>query len=140
VKEVLPFWLVSFAGLALSTWTASLAHGFSDSHHLHHFGHTVVVLGGNLGAYGVLWIGKFLFFEQLFRHRPPADEQSEGEIAQVATLQAVTVRAAQTFAVDRKDAASDPGQIDVESASVAEVGELEGDAEVPLLERLDHPL
>ena len=140
VKEVLPFWLVSFAGLALSTWAASLAHGFSDSHHLHHFGHTVVVLGANLAAYGVLWVGKFLLFEQLFRHRPTAEAHSEAEVARNETTQATDVDTAQVFVPDQPEIVSARGQIAVESGSVAEVGALEGDAEVPFLERLDHRL
>jgi len=140
VKEVLPFWLVSFAGLALSTWAAAMVRDFSDSHQLHHFGHTVIVLGANLAAYGVLWVGKFLVFEQLFRHRPRAEEHSEAKIARIATRQATAVSAEQGFALDRPEAASVRGQIAVESASVAEVGALEGDAEVPFLERLDHRL
>lgn len=106
-KEVLPFWLVSFAGLGLSTVAAALAHDFSVSHHLHHLTRTVVVLGANLGAYAILWIGKFLLFNQLFRHS--------------ATT------------------AADDGAAELEG-SVSEVGELEGDAEVPFLERLDHRL
>jgi putative flippase GtrA len=140
VKEVLPFWLVSFAGLALSTWAAAMARDFSDSHNLHHFGHTVVVLGANLAAYGVLWVGKFLLFEQLFRHRPMAEAHSEVEVARNETTQATDVDTAQVFVPDQPEIASVRGQIAVESGSVAEVGALEGDAEVPFLERLDHRL
>jgi len=102
VKEVLPFWLASFAGLALSTLAAAGAHSFSTSHNLHHFGSTVIVLGANLAAYGILWVGKFILFNRLFRHH--AVESPSGEV------------------------------------SVAEVGELEGNTEVPLLERLDNSL
>ncbi len=108
MKEVVPFWLASFAGLALSTVAAAVAHNFSTSHHFHHFGRTIIVLGANFAAYGVLWVGKFLLFNRLFRHHPhPAG----------AEHQPVGV-----------------------GESVAEVGELEGNAEVPVLERLDHRL
>ncbi len=140
VKEVLPFWLASFAGLALSTWAAALARDFSNSHHLHHFGHTVIVLGANLAAYGVLWVGKFLLFEQIFRHRPVAETPGEADIVRIATSEATIAGAAQVFVSDQPEVASVGGQIAVESASVAEVGELERDAEVTFLERLDHGL
>lgn len=67
-KEVLPFWATSFAGLVLAAGAAAAARDFTNSHQLHHFGATVVVLGANFAAYGVLWIGKFLIFNRLFRH------------------------------------------------------------------------
>lgn len=122
VKEVLPFWLASFAGLALSTGAAALAHDFSVSHHLHHLGRTVVVLGANLVAYGLLWIGKFLLFNQLFRHPAPAAADDDSAFARDPGSEA---------------AGAGPAQA---RGSVAEVGELKGDAEVPVLERLDHRL
>jgi len=68
VKEVAPFWAASFAGLVFSTLAAAWARGFSQDHQLHHFGATVVVMAASLTAYGLLWIGKFLLFNQLFRH------------------------------------------------------------------------
>jgi putative flippase GtrA len=68
VKEVLPFWAASFAGLVLSTFAAAWARDFSRDHQLHHFAATVVVMAASLTAYGLLWIGKFLIFNQLFRH------------------------------------------------------------------------
>lgn len=115
VKEVLPFWLASFAGLALSTGAAALAHNFSASHHFHHLGRTVIVLGANLVAYGVLWIGKFLLFNRLFRHHPDDSGQPP-------------------------DGATREGDGERRDGSVAEVGELERDPEVAVLERLDHRL
>jgi putative flippase GtrA len=71
VKEVLPFWTASFAGVVLSTFAAIWARDFTTSHHLHHFGATVIVLAANVGAYGGQWIGKFLIFNRLFRHPRP---------------------------------------------------------------------
>jgi len=78
-KEVLPFWAASFAGLVASTLAASWARDFSDTHQLHHFGRTVVVLGANFTAYGVLWIGKFLIFNRLFRH---SHDEAEAELVE----------------------------------------------------------
>jgi putative flippase GtrA len=68
VKEVLPFWAASFAGLVLSIGAAQWAKEFTKAHHFHHFGATVIVLGANFTAYGLLWVGKFLIFNKLFHH------------------------------------------------------------------------
>ncbi len=125
-KEVLPFWVASFVGLALSTWAAAMARDFSNSHHFHHLGHTAIVLGGNLGAYGVLWVLKFLLFQLLFRQTPLSAEEDEGEGARIAVLppptsvsQANASRAAADSSRHMNDAENAAGD-----ASVAEVGEL----------------
>jgi putative flippase GtrA len=69
VKEVLPFWGLAFLGLAGSTWAVSIAH-----HHVHHTSRafqTLVVNAANLGAFGALWIAKFIIFNELmFKHHP----------------------------------------------------------------------
>lgn len=66
MREVAPFWAVSIASIVFSIFSASEARHLSDVHHLHHLGRTVVVLGANLGAFGILWVLKFLFFNRLF--------------------------------------------------------------------------
>jgi putative flippase GtrA len=124
-KEVVPFWVASFVGLALSTWAAAMARDFSNSHHFHHLGHTVIVLGGNLGAYGVLWILKFLLFQLLFRQSPLADNDEgdeEGEGARIAVLPPAP--SASQAGAYQAGAPAGPQMTDVENASVAEVGEL----------------
>ena len=45
---------------------ASLAQHFSNTHHLQHLARTVVVVGANVAAFGVLWVLKFLVFNRLF--------------------------------------------------------------------------
>jgi len=65
-REVLPFWVASLAGIAISMVTAAMAADFAQVHHIHRFGQTVLVDGANLAAYGVLFIGKYLLFERLF--------------------------------------------------------------------------
>jgi len=70
-KEVVPFWVLAFIGLAFSTWAAVLAESFSKHHQLGHFWHTVVIEGAVLGSYGILWVGKFIIFNKLlFVHHP----------------------------------------------------------------------
>jgi len=69
MKEVVPFWALAFLGLAVSTWAVSIAH--HHVHHFSHFGQTIVVNLANLGSFGVLWVAKFVIFNELmFKHRP----------------------------------------------------------------------
>ena len=71
MKEVVPFWVLAFIGLAFSTWFAVIAEHLAKSHHLSHAANTVAVEGGSLLAYALLWVGKFVFFNRiLFAHHP----------------------------------------------------------------------
>jgi putative flippase GtrA len=65
-REVIPFWVLSIAGILFSLVTASLASRFADDHHLTHLVRTVVVLGANIAAFGTLWLVKFFVFNRLF--------------------------------------------------------------------------
>jgi putative flippase GtrA len=66
-REMVPFWVTSVTGIVVSLGAAQLARTFSDDHHLHHLLATVVVDGANLTTFAVLWVGKFLIFDRLFR-------------------------------------------------------------------------
>ena len=60
-REILPFWTFTGMGLALSTGLVALADSVSDSH--------LLVMAANLGGFGVLWVAKFLFLDQvMFGH------------------------------------------------------------------------
>lgn len=66
-REVVPFWTMSCAGMALSIGTVSFA---SHAAHVHHFGHlstSIVVNAANFFAFGILWVLKFLVFNRLFK-------------------------------------------------------------------------
>jgi putative flippase GtrA len=77
LKEVLPFWALGFAGLAFSTYSAVLAESFAKHHHMARFWHTAVVEAAVIGAFGVLWVGKFIIFNKvLFVHHPQDLEPS----------------------------------------------------------------
>jgi putative flippase GtrA len=70
-KEVVPFWSLSFIGLAFSTWAADFAESWVKGHDVSHLVQTVTVSVAALGAWGFLWIGKFIFFNKvLFRTHP----------------------------------------------------------------------
>lgn len=76
-REVLPFWTMSVTGILLSIGTATLARNFVQSHHVHHLAATVIVVGANLSAFGVLWIVKFLILGRLFAHVPVPEPEAE---------------------------------------------------------------
>ena len=60
-REILPFWVFTAAGLALSTGLVALAHSVSDS--------TLLVMIASVGGFGLLWVAKFLFLDQvMFGH------------------------------------------------------------------------
>jgi putative flippase GtrA len=70
-KEVVPFWVLAFIGLAFSTWWAVMAESTAKHHHLSHAHQTIVVEAAVLLAYGVLWVGKFIIMNKLlFVHHP----------------------------------------------------------------------
>jgi hypothetical protein len=57
---------MSITGIGFALYTASLAHNFADEHHLHHLERTVLVVGANVAAFGILWFLKFLILNRLF--------------------------------------------------------------------------
>ena len=65
-RELLPFWVMSITGIGFALYTATLARNFADSHHLQHLGRTVLVVGANVAAFGILWLLKFLILNRLF--------------------------------------------------------------------------
>jgi len=70
-KEVTPFWALALLGLGLSTWSADFAESIAIDNHLSHVVKTVVIMAASLAAFGVLWLGKFMIFNELmFKHHP----------------------------------------------------------------------
>jgi putative flippase GtrA len=66
--EVGPFWVLSFAGLALSTLTVSLAAAWAAHAGVTGTTRTVVIEVANVAAFGSLWIAQFLILDRiLFR-------------------------------------------------------------------------
>lgn len=64
VKEVLPFWALTFLGLALSLVAVEYAHMLAVSMGMTHLVDAAFVNIAALGAFGVLWIGKYLVFNR----------------------------------------------------------------------------
>jgi len=65
-REIVPFWVMSLTGIGFALFTAQLAHNFADSHHLQHLARTVLVVGANVAAFGILWVVKFMVLNRLF--------------------------------------------------------------------------
>jgi len=73
LREVIPFWTASITGLIFSVLASTEARHLGISHHLNHVHRTALVLAANVGAFAVLWILKFLFFNRLFHITPEAE-------------------------------------------------------------------
>jgi len=69
LKEVVPFWALAFLGLVISTIAVDLVENHIE--HLHKAARTVLLAATQIGAFGVLWVVKFIIFnELLFKHHP----------------------------------------------------------------------
>ncbi len=55
--EIMPFWILALAGLSFSTLVVAIVARVTAS--------TPVILLGNLGAYGVVWVVKYLVIDNL---------------------------------------------------------------------------
>lgn len=65
-REILPFWVFTLAGLLLSTLLVAWVESFSDS--------TLLVMAANIGGFGILWVAKFLFLDQIMFGHSEKDE------------------------------------------------------------------
>jgi putative flippase GtrA len=78
-KEVAPFWILSFIGLAFSSVAVWLAGEYARSHHLSHGATSLLVNVANLLSFGILWIVKFLIYNKLFHVDPVEYEEHHAE-------------------------------------------------------------
>jgi putative flippase GtrA len=66
--ELVPFWVLSFTGLALSTLTVTLAAAWADAAGLDGFARTAAIEVANVAAWGALWVVQFVILDRfLFR-------------------------------------------------------------------------
>ena len=65
-NEVIPYWSMSFLGIAFSllgaTWVKHLVH----THHWDHLYNTGLVAGVNLLSFAIFWVLKILLFNRIF--------------------------------------------------------------------------
>jgi putative flippase GtrA len=85
-REVLPFWLFTLAGLALSTLFVVLVANATKNPDVESLknGNKVAVQLANIAGFGVLWVLKYLFLDKIMfgpHHHTPYDEDIEVEEA-----------------------------------------------------------
>ena len=70
-KEVVPFWALALLGWAFSTLCVGVMEHYAKHHHYSNLLKTFTVAVVYLGAFAVLWVGKFIIFNKvLFAHHP----------------------------------------------------------------------
>ena len=65
-REIVPFWVFTGAGLLLSTGLVAIAENVSDS--------TLLVMLASVSGFGILWVAKFLFLDQIMFGHSERDE------------------------------------------------------------------
>jgi len=68
-REIVPFWVMSFVGLVFSTACVFFAERWADGQDMSEQPKKLLILAANLGAFGVLWVGKFFIINRLLFHR-----------------------------------------------------------------------
>jgi len=74
--ELVPFWILSFTGLALSTLTVSLAAAWADSAGLQGLARTAAIEVANIAAWGSLWVAQFVILDRFLFRSPTTPEAS----------------------------------------------------------------
>ncbi|MDQ2724799.1 MAG: GtrA family protein [Actinomycetota bacterium] len=70
-REVVPFWSLALIGLAFSTLCVKWMESYANHHQFSHLVRTGTVAVVYVGAFGVLWVAKFIIFNKvLFVHHP----------------------------------------------------------------------
>jgi putative flippase GtrA len=65
-REVLPFWVLSFTGLVLSTVAVALTDAWTSGMHFSSpVFHTVLLLTAHLSGFGLLWIAQFIILDRV---------------------------------------------------------------------------
>ena len=66
--EVLTFWVMALVGLALSSLAVAVIEHFTQR--------TLLVVAGSLGAYGSVWVAKYVFLDRVLWPRAGDDGRS----------------------------------------------------------------
>ncbi len=78
-REVVPFWVLSFVGLAFSSLAVWLAGDFARNHGLSHATTSLLVNAANLLSFGILWVVKFVIYNKLFHIDPIEFEEHHAD-------------------------------------------------------------
>jgi putative flippase GtrA len=68
-REVLPFWMLAFAGLALSTIFVAATDAWTAGMHLAPPVHTMTLLVAHLSGFGILWAAQFVLLDRVLFSR-----------------------------------------------------------------------
>lgn len=79
-REVVPFWALSFAGLALSTISVAVTDAWAASAHLAPPVHTMTLLVAHLSGFGVLWIAQFILLDRVLFGRDAHRERTHRRV------------------------------------------------------------
>jgi putative flippase GtrA len=69
--EVLPFTILSFSGLAISTIAVHVAGAWASHRGWPATGRTLLILATNVAAYGSLWVLQFVLLDRVLFKDPP---------------------------------------------------------------------
>jgi putative flippase GtrA len=65
-REIMPFWVLSFAGLVLSTIAVALTDAWARGAHFSSpVIHTGLLLAAHLSGFGILWIAQFILLDRI---------------------------------------------------------------------------
>ncbi len=78
-REVVPFWVLSFIGLAFSSLAVWLAGDFARNHGLSHAVTSLLVNAANLFSFAILWFVKFVIYNKLFHVDPVEYEEHHAD-------------------------------------------------------------
>ena len=85
-REIAPFWILSFIGLAFSSVAVWLAGDFARAHSLTHAQTALLVNAANLLSFAILWVVKFLIYNKLFHIDPVEYEEHHAERVAAGSL------------------------------------------------------
>lgn len=79
-REVIPFWVIAFIGLVLSTVAVGIAAAHADSLFQSHVMRKGFIQVANLFTYAVIWVGRYFIFNKYLFKAAPVDERGEKEV------------------------------------------------------------
>lgn len=79
-REIVPFWVMSFIGLVVSTVCVYLVERWAEDRDLTQARTALLLNLASLFAFGILWIGKFIIINRLLFHRDHHATASEDDV------------------------------------------------------------
>jgi len=76
-REIVPFWVMSIIGILFALLVAHWAHNYAQAHHYRHLARTVLIVGANIAAFGVLWLLKLAILNRIFAQIADAEVGAE---------------------------------------------------------------